>query len=454
MTDGRRRRARITATGVLVAAVTAACGGVSTGGEDGDTGGATTITTMGFGLPDEIATTRVKAYEKASGNTVKVNEGGFDEQQFLSAVASGNPPDVVYLDRNIIGTYAARGAIQPLDDCVQNADVDMDVFRDAATSQVTIDGTVYGIPEFYSVRVVIGNDSVLDAAGLTIDDVATGDWQQIAAASKAMAAVSGGNVERIGYDPKLPEFLPLWAHANGGRLLSEDGRTATLDDPKVVEAVEFGASLVADAGGWAAFSAFRNSWDFFGEENQYAADQLGAMPMEDWYVNQLAEVSRGEAGITVAPFLDRQGEPVTYATGQAWAVPKGAKHPDEACEFAATMTAADTWVAAAKARAEALRAEGGAYTGTFTGNEAADEKIFSEVYQPVDDPALASAVETILSVQDKAFSLPPAPASAEFQKAYQDAVTRVLEGKQSAAEAMAQAQQVAQKALDDASSGG
>ena len=445
-----RSRLRLVAACSVAVTVVSACGGVSTGGGDGD-GDESSITTMGFGLPDEIASVRVETFEEESGVTVDVVEGGFDEQQFLSAVASDNPPDVVYLDRNIIGTYARRGAIQPLDDCIEQAGIDMDDYRDAAVDQVTIDGSVYGIPEFYSVRVVIANDSVLQEAGVSLEQVASGDWEQVAAANAAMSVVAGSDVQRIGYDPKLPEFLPLWARANGAQLLSDDGRTAMLDDPKVVEALEFAASLVEASGGWTSFSAFRESWDFFGEENQYAADQLGAMPMEDWYVNQLAEV--GTDGIAVAPFRDREGQPLTYATGQAWAVPKGAGNPEAACEFAATMTAADTWVKAARARAEALRAEGGAYTGTYTGNEVADEQIFSEVYEPVDDPALAEAVETILSVQDAAFSLPPAPAGAEFQAAYEDAVTRVLEGRQSAAESLAQAQQEAQRALDEAAGG-
>jgi multiple sugar transport system substrate-binding protein len=450
----RRRGTRVRLAGLgAVVALTAACGGVSTPGGGGGQDSGSSISTMGFGLPDEIASTRVEAFEKQSGTTVKVNEGGFDEQQFLSAVASGNPPDVVYLDRNVLGTYAARGAIQPLDDCISEAGIDMSAFREAAVRQVTVDGSVYGIPEFFSVRVVIANDSVLEQAGLSADDVATGDWAKITAAQQAMTAADGGNLSRIGYDPKVPEFLPLWARANGTQLLSDDGRTANLDDPKVVEAVEFTASLVQAGGGWTSFSAFRESWDFFGEQNQYAADQLGAMPMEDWYVNQLAEVSGGQAGVTVAPFLDRQGQPLTYATGQAWAIPKGAKNPEAACEFAKTMTAADTWVAAAKARAEALRAEGGDYTGTYTGNQVADEKIFSEVYQPVDDPQLADAVQTILSLQDAAFALPPMAAGAEFKTAYTDAVTRVLEGRQSAQEAMAQAQQEAQAALDEAAAG-
>ena len=54
-----------------------------------------------------------------------------------------------------------------------------------------------------------------------------------------MTSYDGDDLIRIGFDPKLPEFLPLWAQANGVGLLSDDGRTAQLDDPAVIEALEF-----------------------------------------------------------------------------------------------------------------------------------------------------------------------------------------------------------------------
>ncbi|GGL55706.1 hypothetical protein [Planomonospora parontospora] len=97
-----------TVTAALLAAALTACGGV--GANDGEKGGAVSLTTMGFGLPDEIATVRVDAFRKAHpGTALTINQGQFDEQAFLSAVAGGNPPDVVYLGRDRIGSYAARG---------------------------------------------------------------------------------------------------------------------------------------------------------------------------------------------------------------------------------------------------------------------------------------------------------------------------------------------------------
>src|SRR5690606_168192 len=65
---------------------------------------------MGFGLGDEIATERVAhAQEQLPNVTFNFSEGGFDPQQFLTAFASGNPPDIVSIDRQTLGTYAANG---------------------------------------------------------------------------------------------------------------------------------------------------------------------------------------------------------------------------------------------------------------------------------------------------------------------------------------------------------
>lgn len=59
----------------------------------------------------------------------------------------------------------------------------------------------------------------------------------------------------------------------------------------------------------------------------------------------------------------------------------------------------------------------------------------------------------MLDVQDVAFATPPSPAGAEFQKAWQDAVNRVLAGQAEPAEALERAQREAQAALDKAAGG-
>ncbi len=426
------------------AAAESAVGGAET---DGAISGPLNI--LGMSLTDEIATVRVDTFEEAYPDVeLNLSEGALDRQQFLTAVASGNPPDVIYSGRDELSTYATRGAIVPLDQCVADQGIDMSQFRQAAVDQVTVNGTIYGIPEFYNVVVVLVNNKALEDAGMTLDDLDMSNWDSIADFNDALTQLDDGKLVRIGFDPKLPEFLPLWAKANGADLLSADGRTAQLDDPRVVEALAFTVALHDAAGGRQNFMGFRDTWDFFGGQNEFVSDQVGAFPMEQWYLNVLTDVSP-DVDISVIPFLDRQGQPITFATGNAFAIPRGAENQSAACAFMKTMTDVATWQRAAQARADARAAENNTYTGTYTGNKAADEIIFGQIRQDSGNAVFESGVETVLAVQDNAFSIPPNPAGAEFRQAWLDAVNRALAGEQTPEEALAQAQQEAQRALDE-----
>jgi multiple sugar transport system substrate-binding protein len=449
------RRVPLAVLGAAILIAAAACGGVGSdsppegggGGESkGDTG---SISTMGFGLPDEVAKSRVDTFKAAYPNvTVNINEGGFDAQQFLSAVASGNPPDLVYMDRDRVGTYAARGAIQPLDDCIAKSKINVADFREAAVKEVTIDGKMYGIPEFYQVRVILINAKAIKSAGVPAADVSTTDWDKLTDVTRKLYRGSGGKVGRIGFDPKLPEFLPMWAKANGADLVAPDGRPQ-LDDPKTIEALRYAVSLINLQGGWAQFKAFRDTWDVFGAKNQFVRDQAAAHPWENWYLNVLTD-ALPNVEITANPFTDRQGNPVGFVTGSTWAIPKGAKNPDAACNFMKVMTSTETWLKAGKARGDKVAADKAIFTGLFTGNKTADEQIKAQYVKPSGNAGFDTAIQKYYDALDYSFSVPASKAGAEIRDAATAAVNRVLSGQQDPAAALKQAQSEALKAFESA----
>ncbi|MEL5992540.1 ABC transporter substrate-binding protein [Microbacterium phosphatis] len=451
------RRFRIKAAAVLAGGALMLTGcAVGTGGADDaeakydpDAELTGELSVMGFGGVDEVATTRMDLAKKALGDGVeaKVAEGELDLQQFLSAAATGDPPDLIYANRDQLGSLAARGAILPLDRCIEGEGIDTSMFVESALAQVTLDDHVYGIPEFNVVQVTMANSALLDAAGLELSDVDGSDWQKVSAANEALTRSDGGKLSVIGYDSKLPEFFPLWAKANGVDLLSEDGREAHLDDPGAIEALEWAVSIYDAQGGFGAVKAYRDSADFFGEGNQFATDVLGAMPMEQWYINVLNDVSP-DATVVFDTVKDLQGEPIAYASGQAWAIPAGAANPEAACRWARVMTSVDSWEAAANARLELRTQDDKPFTGLLTGNAEADAAI-REMVTPGGEP-WDTAVAATYEANDHTFSLPASPADAEFENAMQDAVNDVLSGEAEPADALAQAQKVAQKALDDA----
>lgn len=166
-------------------------------------------------------------------------------------------------------------------------------------------------------------------------------------------------------------------------------------------------------------------------------------------MNVLNEVSP-DATLAFDTFRTREGEPLAFATGSAWAIPAGSPNAAAACRFAATMVEKDSWLAAAQARAQTRAESGQVFTGLLTGNADADEEIRSTLVEPSGSPVWDQAVEAVYQANENTFSLPANPADAEFKAAWQDGVNRVLNGQQEPAEALAQAQEEAQEALDDA----
>ncbi|MFL6080961.1 MAG: extracellular solute-binding protein [Ornithinibacter sp.] len=453
---------------LLPVALVAGCAGVGGsdsggGGNGGDSGGSGssswsgtpsgTLTTMGFGGEDEVGTSRVAAFKAAAPDVkVTINKGDFDAQQFLTAVSSGNPPDVVYMSRQLIGTYAAKGAIQPLDQCISGQQIDTSQYRPAAMKSVTLGDKVYGIPEFYVVQANLIDGTALGSAGVTTEQIQTKDWDALAATSAKLFQQDGSKIKRLGYDPKLPDSFPQWAMANGATIVGDDG-APHLDDPKAVEALKYTVDLVKSQGGWTKFKSFRDSYDIFGEKNPLTVHSIAAFPMENWYVNVLRDSIPAGLKLQSTPFTDRQGQPTSLLGGSAWAIPKGAKNPVAACAWAKTMTSTDTWMKAAEARQQKVEQDKSFFTGLFTANKPADDQIREKYLKDAPDPGFKAAIDNFYGSLDSAKALNPSAAGAEIDAAWKSAVSRALEG-QDPAQALAQAQKEAQTAFEKVSSNG
>jgi multiple sugar transport system substrate-binding protein len=411
-----------------------------------------TLTIMGFGTNgDDVAQTRLKIAEKAIAPAkVSAPNGGFTDEAFLADLASGNAPDLVYMNSYQVGTYAARGALMPLTSCVQSQHINMKDFTSAAQAMATYDGQVYGLPEFTDDRTLIVNDSVVQKAGLTPADVSTTNWSKLAQVAKQLTVFDKGKLKTIGFDPKLPEFFPIWSKAAGGSILSPNGLTAEINSPQNIKALTFALSLIKEEGGYSNFITYRDTWNYFGDNNPFAEGQIGVTPFENWMYNVIASTSP-KVKVTAEPFTNTKGQVIDYETGSVWVIPKGSKNVAAACQFANTMTQASTWIAAAKERIGLYTKEHYYFTGLLTGNHVADAAIIklAEAHGSIVGPFMQPTLETY-KVESGSFTVPDSPASEQVQDDWTQAVTSALEGQMSPAKALDQAQSQAQAAIDAA----
>ncbi|QAY71646.1 ABC transporter substrate-binding protein [Xylanimonas protaetiae] len=441
----------VAAVGTL--ALTACAQGNAGGASDVEFGGdleATELTVMGFADPDEIGQVRWdRAADAIAPATIRPGEGGFDIQAFLAARSAGNVPDLVYFNRaDFTGTLASLGALMPLDQCIEGEGIDFDQLRDPAVAQVTFNDQVFGVPEFGQVQLVMSNTDLLTAAGLTPADIDGSDWESITAAVGDIT-VHDGRLDVIGYHMSLPGFFPLYVASNGGQLMSDDGRTATIDSPEVVETLEWIMDLIDKQGGWGEVHSFIEASDRWGEGNLIATDTAGALVEEQWYLNVLMN-NTPDIPINATPFHSRAtGEPIALSTGLTWAIPVGAQNPQAACRFIATMVHTDSWMAAAQTRYDRVTAEGNAFTGLLTGNAVADRMIRDEFVTGTGSEAWDRSIDAMYEASEHLFFIPPTPADQEFRAAWFDAVNRVLAGNMSIEESLARGQREGQRALDD-----
>jgi multiple sugar transport system substrate-binding protein len=336
----------------------------------------------------------------------------------------------------------------PLANCLKSENIDRTAYRKAALSQVTYKGQLYGLPEFTNQITIVVNNDALKKAGVNAADIQTTNWKKLKQANKKLLQVTNGRLTRIGFDPKIPEFFPLWVKWFGKDLISKDGLKAQLNSKEAVAALAYTVGLINDHGGWNKFKAFRDTFDFFGRNNQIAADQLGAFPIESFYYQVLADGA--PVNITAKYFTNRKGGPITMLSGNAWAIPKGSKNPGLACKYIKALQSVDAWRTVGKSRFDLRKRQGRAFTGLYTANAKADVKIYEDIYQPMGNKDFDDAVALLTRAPRYGFAIPLSPASAEFRQAWVDGINRVLEGRQSPRQALDQAQKEAQAAIDKA----
>jgi multiple sugar transport system substrate-binding protein len=435
----------------LLLAGTALCIVLTAGAASARVDAGRTLNVYGLGGRDDVAQGRLdlaNAAIRAGGDSVSNPVSGFNDQAFLARLAARDIPDLVHMGRDSIGTYAARGVLVPLGSCFAREKITASDYRKAALDQVRYKGQIYGAPEFTNQITIVVNNDALQKAGVNTADIQTTNWKRLKAANKKLLQVSNGRLTRIGFDPKIPEFFPLWVKWSGKDLISKDGLKAQLNSKEAVAALAYTVGLINDHGGWNKFKAFRDTFDFFGRNNQIAADQLGAFPIESFYYQVLADGA--PVNITAKYFTNRKGGPITMLSGNAWAIPKGSKNPGLACKYIKALQADTSWLKVAKERYDLRKRQGRAFTGLYTGKTSADVKIFEDIYQPMGNKDFDDAVALLVRAPRYAFSIPLSPASTEFRQAWVDAINRVLEGRQTPRQALDQAQREAQAAIDRA----
>jgi multiple sugar transport system substrate-binding protein len=207
----------------------------------GGGGGATvdgdrvTISLMAEGEAEEI-----RAYEdivaafEASQDAIHV-ELRFAEEtvdELAIAIGGGDPPDLFLINYRDYGQFAARGAVEPIEDRLASSDVlHEDDFYETAMAPFRFDGTdQMCIPQNASSLVVYYNADLFEAAGLDTPQ-AGWTWAEFVQDAVRMTADEDGDgtteVYGVGVDPELIRIAPfIWS--GGGQVVDDEASPTRL----------------------------------------------------------------------------------------------------------------------------------------------------------------------------------------------------------------------------------
>lgn len=163
------------------------------------------------------------------------------KQKLLSSIASGDGPDVVSIDTADLAQFVDAGALQSVDDFYDSDLLDDENLVAAAVDATELDGARYGIPLNFFTEMLYWNKELFAAAGY---DAPPASWAEFAemAPKLTIDENADGTPEQyaiaLGDHDTVPMFQPLLWNTGGG-VVSDDGKTALLDDPATLEAVNF-----------------------------------------------------------------------------------------------------------------------------------------------------------------------------------------------------------------------
>lgn len=408
----------------------------------------------GFGTAETnpMAAARVAAFQEAFPNVELEIVESFDDQTLLTAIASDTVPDLLWLSRFETATWAARDVLMPLTDFIERDSYDTSIFYESALSESTFDDQVFGIPGGMDVRALFVNLDHLAEAGIDSATIDTSNWDQLNEFGAQLVQQDGDAYTRWGFDNKLPaRNFWLWGQGNGGSFLNDDATEATFANEENVAALEWGVATYEGQGGFQGYEAFATTWQ--GDE-QFARGLVSMTLYEQWMMSGPIASVAPDLNFVVLPVRENgsgaEGTTVSFVGGNSWYIPAGAQNAEAAWEYIKFMHTDETWVIGAEAT-KALRIEQGdrPFVPSLTGSRTADQ-LQIDLYEPVAGP-FDDAVNLFPQILEQSINrdIGRSPVAGQLEDIMAaEGVEPALRGEVSAQDALDQANQSAQDAID------
>lgn len=338
------KRNRVLLGAALVTATAVALTGCGRGAGSGSAAGSGTT------IDDEPATGTVELWTQGADGAklpemfeefqkdnpdVEINMTEVPGEEFASkmtaAITAGTVPDLVYIfTENQAGLLATGGF-----DAVPEGLVASDDFFESLWQNSVVDDVAYGIPWYSYANMMIYRKDLAEQAGVE----APTTWEEQREFGKALKAqgVEFPFALAVNYDQYTAAQVNVMAAQNGGAMLSDDLSEWTINDPKVVEALEYWASLVDDGLASPDGPQFLDTVPWSSQGKNAAIVDGGP-----WFASWFDDANGAGWGAEHLAFVPNpvgpSGDAASTTGGGSWFVPSDGENKDAAWKFARFMS--------------------------------------------------------------------------------------------------------------------
>jgi multiple sugar transport system substrate-binding protein len=256
--------------------------------------------------------------------------------KLLLSVVGGEPPDLMTQWNQVIPAWAHKHALVPLDTLMESGEYE-EFHRwlyPAARQIGTYEGHFYGLSLSLNAFGLLMNARMMREAGLDPDRPPRTTDELVEYAHRMFKDDRRGKLDRVGFMFKQMD-IQQWATVFGGEFYDPERRKITANDPRIVQALEWmlDYSRQYDVNKLVSFEA--GLAQTIGATYPFIGQKFAMLVDGQWRVEDMRKF---------APEMEYRAAPIPYPTGgrekACWmngnfmVIPRGAKHPREALEFA------------------------------------------------------------------------------------------------------------------------
>lgn len=267
------------------------------------------------------------------------------QERYLTAIAGGDPPDVMQLHTRDLPNFASSGALRGVGDLIESDGINIDeTFYPAEAEVSRYQGEMYGLPLAVGGGnfLIYWNKDHFRDAGLDPEQ-GPATWSELVEFSQALTQGADGDFERLGClftgsPTPRPGWFIEWVYCNNGQLYSDDGIEVRFDAAENVEALTWIVDNLNQLyGGWENVRTYLSGSSGAEGNQAFFQGQLSIHLQGIYHFLQLsAEAPDLDYGVTLPPYNDANpdAESAVYVDGNwNYVIPNGAENIDAGWEL-------------------------------------------------------------------------------------------------------------------------